>query len=77
MAKSRQQGTLDLGDLYELPEDLHATNLTDQLEAHWLAERNRCPSSPSLARATLRTAGWRPVLLGLLLLFSVGTIGYR
>ena len=77
MAKSRQQGTLDLSDLHELPAHLHASILTDQLEANWLAERERCPNNPSLIRATLRTAGWKHMLLGLLLLFSVGAFDYR
>ncbi|CAF4354696.1 unnamed protein product [Rotaria socialis] len=66
--KSHQQGTLHLDDLYDLPDHLEPTISIDKLEANWLDEIKRCPQNPSLVRATLRTAGWKYILLSLLLI---------
>ncbi|CAF0825031.1 unnamed protein product [Rotaria sp. Silwood1] len=66
LEKSREQSTLYLNDLYDLPADLKSSTLTDKLEANWFDEIKRNPQKPSLIRATLRTLGWRPFLLGFL-----------
>ncbi|CAF1664496.1 unnamed protein product [Rotaria magnacalcarata] len=66
--KSHKQGTLHLDDLYDLPDHLESTISIDKLEANWFDEIKRCPQNPSLVRATLRTAGWRYMLLSLLLI---------
>ena len=68
LAKSRKQGTLHLNDLYDLPTYLESTPWSDKLEANWFDEIKRCPQNPSLIRATLRTTGWKIILLGLLLI---------
>ncbi len=68
LAQSHKKGTLDLADLYDVPEFLESTKLTDKLEANWFDEVKRHPENPSLVRATLRTMGWRLLLLGLLLI---------
>ncbi|CAF2965891.1 unnamed protein product [Rotaria sp. Silwood2] len=64
LKKSRKQGTLYLDDLYDLPEYLKSSTLTDKLEENWFNEIKRNPQKPSLIRATLRTIGWKPFLLG-------------
>jgi len=71
LRKSHKNGALHLNDLYNLPPDLQSTELTEKLEANWLDEVKRCPSNPSLIRATLRTLGWKPFLYGLLELLYV------
>ncbi|CAF3694293.1 unnamed protein product [Adineta steineri] len=68
LKKSHKQGTLDLTDLYDIPSYLDATKLTDKLEANWFDEMKRSPREPSLVRATVRTLGWTPLLIGLLLI---------
>jgi hypothetical protein len=65
---SRKQGTLHLHDLYDPPAFLESAPLTDKLEANWFDEIQRCPQNPSLIRATLRTMGWKLLLIGLLLI---------
>ncbi len=74
--KSHKQGTIHLNDLYELPKYLESTTLTNKLEANWFDEIKRHPDNPSLVRATLRTIGWKPFLLGFLLLFTVSKIRF-
>ncbi len=71
LRKSHKNGALHLNDLYDLPPDLQSTELTEKLETNWLDEVKRCPSNPSLIRATLRTLGWKPFLYGLLELLYV------
>ena len=71
LRKRRQQGTLDLSDLYDVPSDLRSSQLTDELEANWFDEVKRHPKDPNLIRATIRTMGWKPFLLGLLEIFYV------
>ncbi|CAF4697955.1 unnamed protein product [Rotaria socialis] len=71
LSKSYQQQTLHLSDLYDLLPHMESTKLTDQMEANWLDELNRYKQKqkqPSLLRATLRTVGWKPLLVGLLLI---------
>ncbi|CAF3386706.1 unnamed protein product [Rotaria socialis] len=71
LSKSHQQQTLHLSDLYDLLPHMESTKLTDQMEANWLDELNRYKQKqkqPSLLRATLRTVGWKPLLVGLLLI---------
>ncbi len=68
MTLSHKKGTLDLVDLYDVPSHLESTKLTEKLEANWLDEIKRFPENPSLIRATLRTMGWKPLLIGLLLI---------
>ena len=70
--KSHRQGTLNLPDLYQLPEDLNSTLATNRLEVNWFEEIKHSPENPSLIRATLRTIGWKPFLLGFLLFVDVG-----
>ncbi|CAF1162569.1 unnamed protein product [Adineta ricciae] len=65
---SRKKGTIELDDLYDVPSNLESTKLTDRLEANWFDEIKRCPENPSLIRATIRTMGWNPWLVGLLLI---------
>ncbi|CAF3324446.1 unnamed protein product, partial [Rotaria sp. Silwood2] len=68
ITKSRKQGTLHLDDLYDVPDYLKSTPLTNKLEENWLDEIKRCPRNPNLIRATLRTMGWKLILFGLLLI---------
>ncbi|CAF4171006.1 unnamed protein product [Rotaria sp. Silwood2] len=74
MTKSRKQGTLHLDDLYGVPDYLKSTLLTNKLEENWLDEIKRCPRNPNLIRATLRTMGWKLILLGLLLISLVAPL---
>ncbi len=76
ITKSRKQGTLHLNDLYDLPAYLESASLTDKLEANWFDELKRCPQNPSLIRATLRTMGWKFILIGLLLIPLVSKSHY-
>ena len=71
LKKSRQEGTLHLDDLYELPAHVEPTKLTDELESNWFNEVKRHPNNPSLIRATLRTLGWKPFLNGFFPLLNV------
>ncbi|CAF4718803.1 unnamed protein product [Rotaria sp. Silwood1] len=68
ITKSHKQGILHLDDLYDLPDYLKSTSLTNKLEENWLNEIKRCPQNPNLIRATLRTMGWKLMLFGLLLI---------
>ncbi len=72
--RSHKQNALQVTDLYEPLPHLESSKLTDQLEASWFNEVNRCKGQqkrPSLIRATLRTMGWNPLLVGLLLIPNV------
>jgi hypothetical protein len=71
LTKSHKQGTLELTDLYDVPSYLESKKLTEKLEANWFDEIKRSPQHPSLIRATLRTMGWTPLLIGLLLIPNV------
>lgn len=62
-------------DLYDVPSHLEATKLTDRMETNWFDEMKSSPDNPSLVRATLRTMGWKLVLIGLPLILMV-TIEY-
>ncbi|CAF1175851.1 unnamed protein product, partial [Adineta ricciae] len=64
----RDQKTLHLPDLYDLLPHLESTKLTERLEANWLDEVKQTNRQPCLFRATLRTLGWTPFLVGLLLI---------
>lgn len=73
ISKSDKQGTLHIHDLYQLPDFLDSATVTNRLEANWFDEIKRSPANPSLIRATLRTIGWKPFLLGFLLFIDVNT----
>ncbi|CAF1179879.1 unnamed protein product, partial [Adineta ricciae] len=64
----REQKTLHLSNLYDLLPHLESTKLTERLEANWLDEIKQTNRQPSLVRATLRTLGWTPFFVGLLLI---------
>lgn len=68
---SHQQGTLYLQNLYEILPQYRSEILTDKLEKNWLEEVEYHPQRASLIRATIRTVGWKPFLIGLYLLLSV------
>ncbi|CAF3773428.1 unnamed protein product [Rotaria sp. Silwood1] len=68
ITKSHKQGILHLDDLYDLPDYLKSTSLTNKLEENWLNEIKRCPQNPNLIRATLHTMEWKLILFGLLLI---------
>ena len=72
LKRSLKQGTLHLTDLYDLQPHLESKRLTESLESNWLDETKQTKRSPSLARAMIRTIGWRPFLMGLLLIPHVG-----
>ena len=72
LKKSYKQGTLNLSDLYDLLPALESTRLTERLEANWIDETKQTKHTPSLVRATVKTMGWRPFLIGLLLVPNVG-----
>ena len=71
LRKSRQEGTLHLDDLYELPPHLDPTRFTNELESNWFDEMKLHPDRPNLIRATLRTLGWKPFLNGIFPLLYV------
>lgn len=66
--RSHKQGTLHLTDLYDLFPDLDSKKLTDRLESNWFDEIKQTHRQPSLLRATVKTIGWSPFLVGLLLI---------
>lgn len=68
LRKSHTQKTLELSDLYDLLPHLESTALTERLEANWLDEVRQRHRPPSLVRATIRTLGWSPFLVGLLII---------
>ncbi len=74
MTESHKKGTLDLADLYDVPAHLESTKLTDKLEANWFDEIKLYPENPSLIRATLRTMGWKLLLMGLVLIPIVSLV---
>ncbi len=74
MRKTYKQDTLHLTDLYDLLPEFESTELTDRLEANWFDEMKQYPQAPSLVRATLRTIGWKPLLIGSLLILSVSKL---
>ena len=49
---------------------MQPTQITDTLENYWFSELKHHPNNPSFIRATLRTLGWTPFLLGILTLIS-------
>jgi len=69
--KSHREQTLHLNDLYELMPEFESTRLIDQLESNWFEELKRSNRQPSIIRAMIKTLGWRPLLVGLLLIPSV------
>jgi hypothetical protein len=69
--QARDQGTLHMSDLYDVPPHLESETLTNELEAKWFEELDRNPEKPSFFRATLRTMRWKPLLLGLMLIPKV------
>ncbi len=74
LRKNHKQGTLHLTDLYDLLPEFESTKLTDKLEANWFDEIKRYPQEPNLVRATLRTIGWKPLLIGSLLVPTVSKL---
>jgi hypothetical protein len=76
LIKSGKQRAIQLPDLYDLLPELESKTLTESLEKNWFDEVKRCPQSPSLIRATIRTMGWAPLLIGLLLIPNVGQANF-
>ncbi|CAF4229409.1 unnamed protein product [Rotaria sp. Silwood2] len=74
LTKNHKHGTLHLTDLYDLLPEFESTKLTDKLEANWFDEIKQYPQEPSLIRATLRTMGWKPLLVGCLLIPTVAPL---
>jgi hypothetical protein len=72
VTRSRNQKSLDPHDLYELLPEYQSDRLAQELEDNWFDDRKRYPNDPSLLRATARTMGWRPIVIGLLLIPWVG-----
>jgi hypothetical protein len=66
--KSHKQGAIQLTDLYDVPSHLESTKLIERLESNWFDELKQTNRPPSLLRATLKTTGWTPLLVGLLLI---------
>ncbi|CAM2724338.1 unnamed protein product [Rotaria socialis] len=62
--ESHQQKTLNLVDLYDLLPEYESINLTEKLENHWFDDMRHHPDNPNLFRATVRTMGWQPFLIG-------------
>ncbi len=71
---THKQKTLNLIDLYDLLPQFESIKLTEKLEDNWLDDRKRYPDKPSLFRATIRTMGWKPLVIGLLLIPVVSRI---
>ena len=72
--KSHKQEAIHLTDLFDLLPEYESTKLTEHLESNWLAECKQTNRQPSLVRATLRTIGWRPLMIGLMLIPTVNPI---
>ncbi len=68
LKKSHKQDALHLTDLYDLLPQLESTKLIERLESNWFDEMKQTNHPPSLLRATLKTMGWTPFLVGLLLI---------
>ncbi|CAF1468673.1 unnamed protein product, partial [Adineta steineri] len=66
--KSHKQKTLNLDDLYDLLPQYKSVVLTEKLKNNWIDDINSHPNKPSLLRATVRTTGWKPFLIGCLLI---------
>ncbi len=62
--KSHKQKTLELTDLYDLLPQYESVRLAEQLEDTWFDDIKRYPNKPSLFRATVRSMGWKPLLIG-------------
>jgi hypothetical protein len=74
LKRSHKQNALHGTDLYDLLPHLESSTLTERLEKNWFDEIERSKQQrrcPSLIRATLRTMGWSPLLIGLLLIPNV------
>lgn len=71
--KSHREQTLHLNDLFELMPEYESTKLVDQLESNWFDEVKQSNHQPSLIRAMIKTLGWRPLLVGLLLIPTVNS----
>ncbi|CAF3332630.1 unnamed protein product [Rotaria socialis] len=63
---SHKQGTVYLNDVYDILPEYESKQLTDTLQNNWFDELKRSPQNPSLLRATIRTLGWEPMMIGLL-----------
>ena len=74
LSKSHKQEALHLNDLFDLLPQLESNDLVGRLESNWSDELKQTNRQPSLLRATIRTAGWKPVLLGLVLIPAVDEI---
>ena len=73
LTKRKKNGTLNLNDLYDLLPEYESKQLTESLETNWFDEVKRNKESASLARATIRTMGFKPFLAGLFLLPNVSS----
>ena len=74
LSKSHKQEALHLNDLFDLLPQLESNDLVGRLESNWSDELKQTNRQPSLLRATIKTAGWKPVLLGLVLIPAVDEI---
>lgn len=74
LKKSHKQGTLHLNDLFDLLPEWESNELVARLESNWNDELKQTHRQPSLVRASIRTTGWRPFLLGLILIPTVKKI---
>jgi hypothetical protein len=72
--KSHKQDAIHLTDLYDLLPEYESTKLSERFESHWFAELKQTNRQPSLVRATLKTMGWKPLLIGLMLIPTVNKI---
>jgi hypothetical protein len=71
---THKQDAINLTDLYDLLPEYESAKLGERLESNWLKELKQANRQPSLVRATLKTMGWKPALLGLLLIPIVDQI---
>jgi hypothetical protein len=72
--KTHKQDAIHLKDLYDLLPQYESKELCERLESNWLNELKHTNRQPSLVRATLKTMGWRPFLVGLMLIPTVNKI---
>jgi hypothetical protein len=73
LRQSRDSGTLQMKDVYDLPSRVHFCNLTDQLQRNWCAEQKRSSQHPNFIRAAVRAMGCKLFLIGLLLILHVSS----
>ncbi|CAF1147586.1 unnamed protein product [Rotaria sordida] len=65
---SHGKEAIELDDLPNIPPHHETSQLSDRLETNWVDECKQHPQHPSLIRATFRTMGWFPLLIGSLII---------